>query len=106
MSCNMCAGYKMTVKNIGNISIFKFLFTAAESKQLVLLSLSEKSSLLNLLFYKRLLLTHKYEMKTVNIKNATGYFVCETKVKKMSFSFGNCFLAQDGVFMSSMYLSD
>ena len=102
----MCAGYKMAVKNIGNISIFKFLFTAAESKQLVLLSLSEKSSLLNLLFYNRLWLTHKYEMKTVNIKKATGYFVCETKVKKMSFSFGNCFLDQDGVFMSSMYLSD
>ena len=104
--CNMCARYKMTVNNIGNITIFKFLFTAVESKRLVLLTLSEKSYLINLLFYKRLWLTHKYEMKTVNIKKATGYFVCETRVKKMSFSFENCFLHLDGVFMSSMYLSD
>ena len=102
--CKICSGYKMTIKNN---AIFKFLFTAIESEQLVLLSLSKvKSSLINLLRYKKLWLTHKFEMKNVSITKASGYFACSMGMKNTVFNFGNCFQNKENVYMSSLYLSD
>ena len=101
-----CLLNNMQPSAIDAVQKFTPVFSAVGHKNFALLSgYSNNSGSMNVFTYTRIWLNRIFHQKTVNIKEAKGYIVCQSKPKE-PVKFRNTFMCSDKSSVSSSFICD